>query len=97
MLAGADRAILTEPQAKRLLGGRIKGEERIVPGEMSRKESAAVMANATDMRPSENIHADPSLVEKGLRKGKELTAEESAAIMRLAADMRPGENFYPEG
>lgn len=64
--------------------------------EMSRKESATVMANATDMRPSENVHADPSLAEKGLRKGRELSAEESAAIMRLAADMRPGENFHPE-
>lgn len=63
---------------------------------MSRKESAAVMANATDMRPSENVHADPSLAEKGLRKGKELSAEESAAIMRFAADMRPGENFHPD-
>ena len=67
-----------------------------MPGEMSRKESAAVMANATNMRPSENVHSDPTLVEKGVRKGKELTAEESAAIMRLAADMRPGENFHPE-
>ena len=67
-----------------------------MPGEMSRKESAAVMANATNMRPSENVHADPSLTEKGLRKGKELTAEESAAIMRLAADMRPGANFHPD-
>lgn len=63
---------------------------------MSRKESAAVMAIATDMRPSENVHADPSLAEKGLRKGKELSAEESAAIMRFAADMRPGENFHPD-
>lgn len=67
-----------------------------MPGEMSRKESAAVMANATDMRPSQNIHADPSLTEKGLRRSKELTAEESAAIMRLASDMRPGENFHPD-
>jgi len=54
------------------------------------------MANAVDVRPSENVHADPALTEKGLRKGKELSAEESEAIMRLAADMRPGENFHPD-
>jgi hypothetical protein len=63
---------------------------------MSERESAAVMANAANMRPSENVHADPSLAEKGMRKGEELSAEESAAIMRLAADMRPGANFHPE-
>ncbi len=63
--------------------------------ELSRRESAAVLANAVDVRPSENVHAAPSLVERGLRKGKELTVEESAAIMRFAADMRPGENFLP--
>lgn len=66
-----------------------------MPGEMSRKYSAAVMANATNMRPSENVHAAPFLTQKGLRKGKELTTEESAAIMWLASDMRPGENFHP--
>ena len=79
-----------------LTGRQDKGEESVMPRELSRTESATVMANATDMRPSENFHADPSLVGKGLRKGKELTAEESAAIMRFAADMRPGENFHPD-
>ena len=67
-----------------------------MPGELSREESAAFMAKAADMRPSENVHADPSLVENGLRKGTDLTFEESAAIMRLATDMRPGENFHPD-
>jgi hypothetical protein len=66
-----------------------------VQGEMSREESAAVMANAADIRPSENMQADPALVEKGVRKAGELTREESAAILRIAADVRPGENFHP--
>jgi hypothetical protein len=65
-------------------------------GEMSKEESAAVLANATDIRPSENVHADPALAEHGPRKAGDLSLEESAAIHRLAADVRPGANFHPE-
>ena len=64
--------------------------------ELSKKESAAVIANAVDMRPSENVHKDPALAEKGLRKGDDLTRQESAAIMHMAADVRSSENFHPD-
>jgi hypothetical protein len=65
-------------------------------GDLSKDESAAIIANAVDVRPTENFHSDPALSEKGTRKAGELTAEESEAIMRLATDMRPGETFLPE-
>ena len=67
-----------------------------MPGELDRAESKAVMDNAADIRPGENVHNDPALHEKGLRKAGELTEEESAAILRLAANVRPDENFHPE-
>lgn len=66
-----------------------------MPRELSRKESAAVMANATDIRPTEHIGPEPH-TEKGMRKGDELSLEESAAILRIAVDVRPGENFHPD-
>jgi len=64
--------------------------------DLSKKESARVMKLAVDMRPTENVHADPALADPIERAGRELTKEESAAIHRFATDMRPTENFHPK-
>lgn len=64
--------------------------------ELSKKESARVMKLAADMRPTENVHADPALADPSEAAGDELTEEESAAIHRFATDVRPTENFHPK-
>jgi alkylation response protein AidB-like acyl-CoA dehydrogenase len=65
-------------------------------GDLSDAESAALMALAADIRPGENVRADPRLAEHAPRGAGELSAEESAAILNFATDVRPGENFHPE-
>ena len=73
------------------------GEEADETGDLTRAEAAAVMAHATDIRPTENVHRDPRLAEHGIRTGADITEQESAAILRIASDVRPGETFHPEG
>ena len=65
-------------------------------GELTREESEAVLANAVDIRPTENVHADPKLTESPPRKAGELSEAESAAILTIATDVRPDENVHPE-
>jgi hypothetical protein len=64
--------------------------------DLSEVESATIMHNAVDVRPTENVHHDPGLSEKGLRKAGELSSEESEAILRIATDVRPDGNWHPE-
>ena len=63
---------------------------------MSKSESKTIHATATDIRPTENVHAAPDLSEHSTRRAGELSQEESAAILRIACDVRPDENFHPE-
>ena len=67
-----------------------------MPGDLSKVESATIMHNAVDVRPTENVHHDPALAEKGVRKAGELTLEESEAILHLSTDVRPDGNWHPE-
>lgn len=63
--------------------------------DVSRNESRTILAVATDIRPDENVHGDPSLGPPPIAAGRPATAEESRRIMSLASDMRPFENIHP--
>lgn len=63
--------------------------------ELDARESAKILSTAVDVRPTENVHADPELADKPEQPGGELSDEESDAILRIANDIRPGENYHP--
>ena len=65
-------------------------------GAMNKSESKTTHANATDIRPTENVHADPGLSEHSTRRAGELSKAQSEAILRIATDVRPDENFHAE-
>jgi hypothetical protein len=64
--------------------------------EISEEESRRILRTATDIRPDENVHGDPSLAPPRVARARPVTSEESRVIMSVATDMRPLENFHPE-
>nr|WP_232307054.1 hypothetical protein [Sphingomonas sp. Y57] len=88
--------MMSLPQAARMIACREAMEGEALSKDISSEESRRIMTMATDVRPDENVHRDPTLAPPPVTRARPVTSQESRMIMALASDMRPLENVHPE-